>query len=52
MAIQHEQFIYYFQEAGLKPVESFQKRVMFGDYTLQEFNAETSDRMIFVVQKK
>ncbi len=44
-AIQATDFLRYFREAGLTVAR------IFGDYDLSEFEEETSERMIFVVEK-
>lgn len=51
MAITREMFVNYFTKAGLTPIDSCEKCAVFGDYELNEFDAEKSDRMIFIVQK-
>ena len=45
-AIRRTRFLEYFEEAGLELVETF------GDYDLNTYNREQSDRMIFVLQNK
>ena len=45
MAISKEEFLTYFEKAGLEI------RHLYGDYDLNPFNKEVSQRMIFVLQK-
>jgi SAM-dependent methyltransferase len=45
-AIRRTQFLEYFQTAGLELLETF------GDYELNPYDCERSDRMIFVLQNK
>ena len=45
-AIRRQRFLDYFEKAGLKLVETF------GDYELNPYQREESDRMIFVLQNK
>lgn len=45
-AIRRQRFLEYFEEAGLELIETF------GDYELNPYDREKSDRMIFVLQNK
>ena len=44
-AIRRTEFLSYFEKAGLKLIK------IFGDYELNDYHAETSERMIFLLQK-